>query len=31
VCRAFQQEKNITADGKVGPVTWGESWTSPVT
>lgn len=31
VCRAFQSEKNLTADGKVGPLTWAASWTSPVT
>lgn len=31
VCRAFQAEKHLAADGKVGPVTWAESWTAPVT
>lgn len=29
--RAFQQEKGLTADGKVGPRTWAATWTAPVT
>jgi len=31
VCEAFQSEKGLTRDGKVGPKTWGASWTAPVT
>lgn len=31
VCRQFQTEKGIGADGIVGPVTWTEAWTAPVT
>ena len=31
VCRAFQAEKNLAVDGKVGPQTWAAAWTSPVT
>jgi peptidoglycan hydrolase-like protein with peptidoglycan-binding domain len=31
VCRQFQREKGLAADGKVGPVTWGATWTAPVT
>lgn len=31
VCRAFQGEKGLNVDGKVGSVTWAASWTSPVT
>jgi peptidoglycan hydrolase-like protein with peptidoglycan-binding domain len=31
VCRAFQRQKGLTVDGKVGPDTWAKSWTAPVT
>jgi predicted chitinase len=31
VCRAFQREKGLGADGKVGPKTWGAAWTAAVT
>ncbi len=31
VCRGFQQDKGLSADGKVGPQTWSMSWSSPVT
>lgn len=31
VCRAFQAEKGLTVDGKVGPVTWHAAWADPVT
>ena len=31
VCVAFQQQKGLAADGKVGPVTWHASWADPVT
>lgn len=31
VAQAFQAEKGLAADGKVGPVTWKASWTAPVT
>jgi peptidoglycan hydrolase-like protein with peptidoglycan-binding domain len=31
VCRQFQQEKGLSVDGLVGPKTWQESWTEPVT
>ena len=31
VCRRFQQEKGLTVDGKVGPITWDATWTAPVT
>lgn len=30
-CEAFQQQKGLAADGKVGPVTWRASWVDPVT
>lgn len=31
VCRAFQSEKGLAVDGKVGSQTWSTSWTAPVT
>jgi peptidoglycan hydrolase-like protein with peptidoglycan-binding domain len=31
VCISFQKEKGLSADGLVGPQTWGASWTAPVT
>jgi peptidoglycan hydrolase-like protein with peptidoglycan-binding domain len=31
VCRAFQKEKGLAVDGKIGPVTWAAAWTKPVT
>jgi len=31
VCRAFQREKRLAPDGKVGPVTWAATWQAPVT
>jgi hypothetical protein len=32
VCRAFQTEKGLhPVDGVVGPVTWGATWTAPIT
>jgi peptidoglycan hydrolase-like protein with peptidoglycan-binding domain len=31
VCRQFQQEHDLQADGVVGPVTWDASWTAPIT
>jgi hypothetical protein len=31
VCRAFQSEKRLGVDGKVGPQTWSATWTAPVT
>lgn len=31
VCRQFQQERGLSADGLVGPKTWQASWSEPVT
>jgi peptidoglycan hydrolase-like protein with peptidoglycan-binding domain len=31
VAEAFQREKGLTADGVVGPLTWGAAWTAPIT
>jgi peptidoglycan hydrolase-like protein with peptidoglycan-binding domain len=31
VAEAFQREKGLTVDGKVGPQTWATSWTAPIT
>ena len=31
VCRKFQREKGLTADGLVGPQTWNMTWSAPVT
>jgi Putative peptidoglycan binding domain/N-acetylmuramoyl-L-alanine amidase len=31
VCRQFQQEKGLGADGLVGPQTWAATWTAAVT
>ncbi|HEY2654604.1 MAG TPA: peptidoglycan-binding domain-containing protein, partial [Solirubrobacteraceae bacterium] len=28
VCREFQSEKDLGADGKVGPKTWAAAWTA---
>jgi peptidoglycan hydrolase-like protein with peptidoglycan-binding domain len=29
--KAFQAEKGLEVDGKIGPATWGAAWTAPVT
>ena len=31
VVRAFQAEKHLTVDGKVGAKTWAAAWSEPVT
>jgi peptidoglycan hydrolase-like protein with peptidoglycan-binding domain len=31
VCKQFQAEKRLTADGLVGAQTWNASWNAPVT
>jgi hypothetical protein len=31
IATAFQREKRLTVDGKVGPQTWRAAWTAPVT
>ena len=31
VVRAFQREKGLTVDGKIGPQTWAAAWEAPVT
>lgn len=31
VVRAFQKEKGLTVDGKIGPKTWAAAWTEKVT
>lgn len=31
VCRAFQDEKGLRIDGKVGAITWRATWETPVT
>ena len=31
VCRQFQHEKGLSADGLVGPKTWHATWNEPVT
>jgi hypothetical protein len=30
IVKQFQKEKNVTADGIVGPITWGKLWTAPI-
>jgi hypothetical protein len=31
ICKQFQQQKGLTVDGTVGPITWDAAWTEPVT
>jgi predicted chitinase len=31
VCKQFQRQKGLKADGIVGPVTWQTTWVSPIT
>jgi len=31
VAEAFQREKGLTVDRKIGPATWAAAWTAPVT
>lgn len=31
ICISFQQEKHLDVDGQVGPQTWAEAWTAPIT
>lgn len=31
VCRKFQKQVGVSADGLVGPTTWNKSWTAPIT
>lgn len=30
IVKQFQKEKNLTADGVLGPLTWDKLWTSPI-
>jgi hypothetical protein len=30
IVKQFQKEKNLTADGIVGPITWGQFWNAPI-